>query len=458
MPSFVHRTHIEAPAKDVFEWHKCPGAFERLQPPWEKVEVVERSGGIRDGDRVVIKSQLGPVSMRWTIEHRDYVEGEQFKDVQISGPFRKWEHTHRVIADGPNACTLEDDIVYEPPLGALGNVFGIPVVESKLDRMFRYRHAVTQADVLAHQCHRDKESLRVLISGSTGLVGENLVALLRTGGHEVIRLSRDPASPDATWDSETGRIEVKSPEPIDAVVHLAGENIARRWSTAQKQKIHHSRVSGTKQIVEWMKRQETPPSTLVCVSAIGYYGDRDDETLTEASESGTGFLAEVCSAWEEAALHAQSQATRVVCTRLGVVLSSLGGALSKMLTPFKLGGGGIIGDGRQHWSWVSLDDATGAILHALHSDDLNGPVNVVSPQPVTNREFTKTLGAALHRLTIVPMPAFAARLALGEMADELLLASQRVIPERLTQTDYAFRHRRLDDALCHLLGLASRKS
>jgi uncharacterized protein (TIGR01777 family) len=457
MPSFVRRTRIEAPAQDVFEWHKRPGAFERLQPPWEKVEVVERSGGIRDGDRVAIRSRLGPMWMRWTIEHRDYVEGEQFRDVQISGPFRKWEHTHRIISDGPNACTLEDDIIYEPPLGALGNMFGTRVVESKLDRMFQYRHAVTRADVLAHQSYQECGRIRVLVSGSTGLVGENLVALLRTGGHEAIRLSRHTASSEASWNTDTGRIEIKSSEPIDAVVHLAGENIAGRWSTVRKQRIRQSRVGGTKQIVDWMNGLDTPPRVFICASAIGYYGDRGDETLNEESGSGTGFLAEVCTAWEKVAAHARNENTRVVPLRFGVVLSPLGGALAQMLTPFKLGGGGIIGGGRQYWSWVSLDDAAGAILHALHCKELNAPVNAVSPHPVTNREFTKTLGRALHRPTIAAMPKFAARLAFGEMADELLLASQRVTPQRLTQTNYTFRHMRLNDALRHLLGLTTRR-
>jgi uncharacterized protein (TIGR01777 family) len=280
------------------------------------------------------------------------------------------------------------------------------------------------------------------------------MSLLATGGHEVLRLSRQRASARterAFWDTATGRIELQTDEPIDAVVHLAGEGIAGRWSKARKRRIMDSRVNGTRQVVDWIKGLDRAPRVFICASAIGYYGNRGDELLTERSSKGNGFLADVCSAWESAAVRARSERTRVACMRFGVVLSPQGGALAKMLTPFKLGGGGTIGDGRQFWSWISVDDAAGAVLHAIQCEDLEGPINVVSPQPVTNRVFTKTLGAALRRPTIAPMPRIAARLAFGEMADELLLASQRVMPERLQQTQYAFQHTDLPAALRHLL-------
>lgn len=453
MPRFIHRTRIEAPAGDVFDWHKRPGAFERLLPPWESVEVIERTGGIKDGDRVTVLSRVGPMSTRWVVEHRDYVEGVQFRDVQITGPFRRWEHTHRVVPDGAEACTLEDDISYELPFGLAGRLLGGGLVKAKLRRMFEYRHAVTRADVLAFQADQNQELLRILISGSTGLIGTYLVPLLTTSGHQAIRLSRRrTTTAEAFWDMGTGRIELKSPEPIDAVVHLAGASIAGRWSQARKKEIYDSRVEGTRQIVDWMMGLERPPRVFVCASAIGYYGNRGGDALTEQSEKGAGFLSDVCSAWESAASQARSDKTRVVCTRFGVVLSQRGGALAKMLTPFKLGGGGIVGDGHQYWSWVSVDDAAGAVFHALHCDAIDGPINVVAPQPTTNHEFTKTLGATLRRPTIVPMPRAAARLAFGEMADELLLASQSVLPERLQETKYAFRHTELNAALRHLLG------
>ncbi len=456
MPRYTHRTRIDAPAAEVFRWHARPGAFERLLPPWEAVEVVERTGGIRDGDRVMIRSRVGPLWTRWVVEHRDYIEGVQFRDVQIAGPFRNWEHTHRVIPDGPHASTLEDEIEYQLPLGAPGRLLGNALVKSKLERMFRYRHAVTRADVEAHHAAAQSARLRVLVSGSTGLVGANLVSLLTTGGHEAIQLVRrsstTPQRDTAVWDTDTGRITCPEPETIDAVVHLAGAPIAGRWTARHKQRIRDTRLDGTRQIVEWMARLEKRPRTFVCASAIGYYGARGDEYLTERSTSGTGFLANVCHAWEDTAAQARAPDTRVVCARLGIVLSPRGGALANLMTPFRLGLGGPIGNGRQFWSWVSIDDAAGALLHALQYPTLEGPVNVVSPTPVTNREFARTLGAVLNRPALAPLPALAARTILGEMADELLLSSQRVAPARLRDTQYRFRHETLGAGLRHLFG------
>jgi hypothetical protein len=238
-------------------------------------------------------------------------------------------------------------------------------------------------------------------------------------------------------------------------VHLAGENIAAgRWTVEKKARIRDSRVKGTKTLCEALAQLSQPPKVLVSASAIGYYGDRGAELLWENSALGTGFLAEVCQAWEEATRPAMEKGIRVVLLRIGVVLSPAGGALAKMLLPFKLGLGGIIGSGKQYMSWIALDDVVGTIDHVLITDTLQGPVNAVAPHPVTNSEFTKTLRRVLRRPTLFPMPAFAARLAFGEMADELLLASTRVEPKRLIATEYRFRYPELEDALRHLLGRA----
>jgi uncharacterized protein (TIGR01777 family) len=235
---------------------------------------------------------------------------------------------------------------------------------------------------------------------------------------------------------------------MTAIVHLAGENIAAgRWTAAQKRRIRDSRVEGTKSLVRSLSRLASPPRVFVCASAIGFYGHRGDELLDESSPSGTGFLPEVCREWEAAAEEAKSFGMRVVETRFGVVLSKAGGALQKMLLPFKLGGGGRIGSGQQYWSWVALPDVVGAIRHAIVTDSLTGPINVVAPNPVSNAEFTHTLANLLHRPAVIPMPAAAARLMLGEMADELLLASARVLPRKLEQTGYAFQFGDLEGAL-----------
>jgi len=299
--------------------------------------------------------------------------------------------------------------------------------------------------------------MRVAVSGSTGLVGSEVVTVLSAAGHEVVLLvRRPPASGERAvrWDPVKQEVDAAGLEGLDAVVHLAGENIASgRWNAARKAAIRASRVNGTRFLCDALAGLDRPPKTLVCASAVGYYGDRGEERLTEESSPGTGFLAEVCREWEAASAPAARKGIRVVALRIGMVLSPKGGALARMLPLFRAGLGGVIGGGRQYVGWVALDDLPHIILHALHRDDLRGPVNAVAPRPVTNREFTGTLGAALSRPTPLPVPAFALRFAVGgEMADALLLASARVIPRRLEETGYRFRFAELSAALRHLLG------
>jgi len=297
--------------------------------------------------------------------------------------------------------------------------------------------------------------MKIAVSGSGGLVGIALLRSLAAGGHRTIRLVRAaPAGPDQIhWDPRTGRLDGASLEGVDAVVHLAGESIASgRWTEARKRRILESRVDGTRLLAGTIAALSRPPRVLVCASAIGYYGDRGDEVLREDSPPGGDFLAGVCRAWEGAAEAAAKKGVRVVHHRFGVILTPLGGALAKMLLPFRLGAGGVIGTGGQFVSWITLDDALGAVGHALARDTLRGAVNTVSPHPVTNREFTGALGRVLRRPVILPMPALLARVAFGEVADALLLSSQRVEPARLLATGYRFLHPDLEPALRHLLG------
>ena len=455
MQIFTKRTRINSPASTVFAWHARPGAFERLTPPWERVQILEKGEGIGDGARRTFRVRIGPIRVRWVAEHRDHVAGRQFRDVQVEGPFRRWEHTHRFHADGPEACYLEDQVEYELPLGALGNLFGSSFARSMLARMFAYRHSVTVGDLAAHGRYSDK-ALHVALTGSGGLVGSALAPFLTTGGHRVTRLVRSPPRPgdDALrWDPEANAIDAAGLEGLDGVIHLAGESIAGgRWTAAKRARILDSRVKGTRLLAETLAKLRRPPRTLVCASAIGFYGSRGAELMTEESAPGTGFLAGVCQAWEEAATAAAKAGIRVVYLRLGVVLSAAGGALATMLPPFRLGAGGVLGPGSQYVSWVGLDDVLGAVLHSLTSETVRGPVNVVAPNPVTNRNFTGVLGRVLHRPTLIPVPAAAARLALGEMADEMLLASTRVDPVRLRDTGFVFRQPDLEGALRHTLG------
>ena len=299
--------------------------------------------------------------------------------------------------------------------------------------------------------------MRVAITGSTGLVGSEVVSALSAEGHEVVRLVRREPAPGekaVRWNPAQGEVDAAGLEGFDAVLHLAGENVGSgRWTAARKTAIRDSRVNGTRLLCDALAGLARPPKTLVCASAIGYYGDRGGESLTEESSPGTGFLAGVSREWEAASASAARKGIRVVTLRIGVVLSSKGGALSRMLPLFRAGLGGVIGGGSQYLSWVALDELPFIVLHALQCADLVGPVNAVTPHPVTNREFTQALGNALSRPTPLPVPAFALRLAVGrEMADALLLASARVLPRRLEATGYRFRFPELGEALRHLLG------
>lgn len=296
--------------------------------------------------------------------------------------------------------------------------------------------------------------MRIVVTGSTGLVGSRLVPTLKSKGHEVFRLVRHKPN-DATeiyWDPGEGTLSGVDLEGLDAVIHLAGENLAEgRWTDEKKKRIRESRVQGTTLLSETLASLNRKPQVLVSASAVGIYGSRGDEILTEQSASGSDFLSEVCREWELATQPAAQAGIRVVNMRFGVILSREGGALKKMLFPFRMGVGGKLGSGKQYMSWVAIEDAVGAIEHALERDSLRGPVNVVAPGAATNYEFTKALGHALSRPTIFPVPAFAARLVFGEMADATLLASQRVEPERLKESGYIFKYAELKDALRHAL-------
>lgn len=295
--------------------------------------------------------------------------------------------------------------------------------------------------------------MRVLISGATGYVGSHLVPFLRERGYVVGRLTRTPTqTEDIAWNPSQGKIETANLQPLDAVVHLAGENISDgRWTNAKKQRIRDSRVKSTHVLSETLASLTHRPQVFISASAVGYYGDRGDQILTEENGSGEGFLADVCRQWEAATQPAAQAGIRTVYLRNGLVLAGDGGALSKMLLPFKLGLGGPVGSGQQYWSWISITDWLHIILHCFTIETLSGPVNATAPHPARNLEFTHALGRMLNRPTVVPVPEFALRFALGEMADELLFASARVTPARLQASGYEFTHATLDEALRDLL-------
>jgi len=448
--TFVARVRLPVSVEEAFAWHARPGAFERLAPPWQPIHVVRREGTIRDGDRVVFETG----GFEWSAVHRGFVDGVQFQDEQERGPFASWLHTHRFSPAGPDASWLDDEVVYQLPLGWLGRATAGRAVQRRLERLFRHRHRVLRADLSRHRRWADRGPLRIAVSGASGFIGSALVPFLTTGGHEVLRLVRREAGPgEIAWDPERGTIDAAHLEGVDAVVHLAGENIGEgRWTPARKERILRSRVDGTRLLAQTLASLRRPPRVWVSVSAIGIYGTSPSSRVDETSPAGDDFLARVCVAWEDAAVPAEERGIRVVHPRFGVVLSPTGGALGKMLPPFSLGLGGRVGSGRQPMSWVALDDAIGAIHACLYDERLRGAVNVVAPQSVSNAAFAATLGRVLRRPALVPLPRAAVRLLFGEMGESLLLGGADVSPRRLLDGGFRFESPDLELALRRLLG------
>jgi uncharacterized protein (TIGR01777 family) len=432
---YVARSPMPAPALELFDWHARPGAFERLNPPFEPLEILERTGGIAPGARVVLRILLGPVPTRWVGVHTALDDGRSFTDHQESGPFARWEHVHRMLPDGDTRSVLEDDVRYVLPL--LGRVAAGRVLE-RIESVFAYRHALTAAD-LARHAELPGDPLCVGITGSHGLVGTALSHFLTTGGHVVVRLGRG---------DKVGEVD-----GLDAVVNLAGAGVGDgRWTATRKREIRESRVRTTEAVVAGILRARRRPTVLINASAMGYYGDRGETPVDESSSRGTGFLAEVVEAWEGATRPAEEAGVRVVKLRNGVVLSPDSGALAKMLPIFKAGAGGKLGSGRQIFSWIALEDVVGAIHFALRTSSFQGVANLTAPEPVTNAAFTHVLGRVLHRPTVAAVPATVIRAVFGEMGQESVLAGANVVPRALLDAGFRFRWPGLEDALRFCLG------
>jgi len=455
---FIKRFSLNVSAQNTFRWHSRFGALERLSPPWAPLRVVKKTGGIEPGARVVLKMPLPPLPLKvkWIAEHTDYEEDSMFRDRQIKGPFSFWEHTHRFIPDGLNRCFLEDQVKYALPLHPVSTFCFRPLIKNELERIFTYRHSTTASDLNDHQQNRNGSRLTILISGASGLIGTALIPFLTTGGHRVIRLVRRQSIPEAdeiSWDPVAGKLNLEGIDSIDAVIHLTGENIGEgRWTTEKKQKIIHSRNKSTALLSEALSRLDHLPKVFVCASAIGFYGDRGSIEITEEDTCGADFISGVCSEWEQSADPARKAGIRSVFLRIGVVLSPQGGALQKLLLPFKLCLGAKIGSGEQYMSWIGIDDVIGTIYHVIYNEQLNGPVNITAPEPVTNSEFTKILGRILKRPSFFRIPEGLIKLKFGEMGKEILLSSTRVRPDKLLESGYEFRHPMLKGVLEHLLG------
>jgi len=457
MPVFEWSSIMPVPVDELFAYHARPGAFERLAPPWQKLRVLEQTGGMKDGGRVVFKAYVGPVGKRWVAEMGGYIEGRQFVDRQVEGPFASWEHSHRFLPGGGDGTSeLLDHVEYRLPAGFLTDSVGARPARKQLERLFRFRHARARTDLERHAVWADRPRLKVAISGASGLIGSSLAVYLTTAGHEVVKLVRRPAAGpgEVSWDPAAGRLDPADLAGVDAIVNLAGVSIASLWTAGRRAAILSSRVQATGTLVEALRKMETPPKVFVSASAVGAYGSRGGEALTELTELGDGYLADVCRAWEAAAAPAAASDVRVVMPRFGIVLSGAGGALATMLPAFKAGLGTRFGDGHQWWSWIELDDLLAALEWVLHDDELSGVVNVTAPEPVTNLEFTKTLGHVLRRPAALALPRLAVAKGLGGMGEEMFLASQRAVPMRLNERGFRFGFPQLEPALRYELGRA----
>ncbi|HJQ06408.1 MAG TPA: TIGR01777 family oxidoreductase [Nocardioides sp.] len=430
------------PAEEVFAWHARPGAVYRLTPPWQPIRVLQEAASLRDGQAVFAL----PAGRRWVARHDPdgYVEGERFVDELVSRPFVvpvRWRHEHR-IEPAAGGSSLTDRVSTTAPARFV-------------DSMFGYRQRQLLGDLTAHSWARElrAEPLTVAVTGASGLVGTALTAFLTTGGHRVVRLVRGAvSSPDERkWDPSSPAPDLL--DGVDAVVHLAGASIAGRFTAEHRAAIRDSRVEPTRRLAELAARSGV--ATFVSASAIGLYGaDRGDELLTEDSERGDGFLADVVADWESAA-SAASGSSRVVCVRTGIVQSPAGGALALLRPLYAAGLGGPLGGGTQWQSWIGIDDLLDVYLRALVDTRLSGPVNAVAPAPVTGSAYAKALGRAVHRPAVLPVPSFGPKLLLGaDGARAVALASQRVAPAVLERLDHPFRFPTLEPALRHVLGSA----
>jgi uncharacterized protein (TIGR01777 family) len=466
MPQFIASTDLPVKADTAFSYHDRPGALDRLLPPWQNLKIIQRSCGIHVGERVLMKigTPIG-ISVSWLAEHTVYDPPKLFVDQTVKGPVAFWRHEHQFSPGNAGHCRLTDSIEYRLPMGWLGQALGGAYFKSELQRMFRYRHQVTRDDLSLQQRWQAQGPLRIAVSGSSGMVGTQLVALLRTAGHTVLPLrrpvgsstdaNRQKASDYLEWSPKSGLTNPEEAEGLDVVIHLAGKGIAEhRWSESVKKEIRDSRVVATQKLASQLAALDSPPKVFVSASAIGLYGNRGDEVLDESSAPGVGFLSEVAKEWERAADPLRSCGkTRVVHPRLGVVLHPRFGAMAKLLTPLRLGLGGPMGSGRQYWSWISIDDCIGAIYHLMMDSRAEGGVNLVAPESLPNKQFVERIARVLWRPAFLPAPAFGLKLLLGEMAGPLLLDSTRCIPTQLTSLGYQFRHPQLSEAVSYLLGL-----
>ncbi|MBN2445229.1 MAG: TIGR01777 family oxidoreductase [Phycisphaerae bacterium] len=439
--------NVPAAAGTVYEWCARPAALERLCPPWETPLEIDCQGGVSDGGRVLIGIRHGRKAGVRQYRYAAY-EPHGLLRLHVTGFGGPYEWSLRATPTGKSASTVTLAILPETPPSRRQ--------EDSLRRLLHYQQRRLHNDLARMAPYSGRPPLRVVISGATGLVGSHLATFLRVAGHRVDRLMRTPVVPgsnDIEWSPTERRISAQALEGADIVVHLAGANIAdRRWNAAFKREIRDSRTVGTRLLSEALAGLTEKPRLLISASATGIYDATSAGSVDESGPLGDDFLAGVCREWEAATQPASDAGIRVVKLRTGMVLAARGGALAKMLRPFRLGLGGTLGHGRQYMNWIALDDLVGMLYFLMHQPDVAGPINATSPQPASNHKFTKRLGRVLRRPTIMRVPSCALRLALGEMGAILLRGDAQVLPTRIRRLGFEFLYLALEDALRGELG------
>lgn len=447
-------TYQHCTAEELYRWHSRPGALRRLLPPWEKTTVVQQNKDISPGAEVSLKMHLGPIPFCFNAQHTENIDGKMFRDIQKKGPFTSWSHAHYFSQVGENGVLL-DKIGFRLPLQRFLPESATNLITRKLQRVFAYRTNQLADDLKLHK-QNSLKPLRILISGASGVLGQDLLPLLTTGGHEVWTLVRRPANPELQeifWDPDAGILNPDDIPDVDGVIHLAGEYIGlNRWSEKSKRRVIESRFKGTSLLATTLAKLPKPPEVFLSASAVGFYGDCKRRIVDESEPAGTDFISEVCTTWEEATKPAQKANIRTVQMRLGVGLTPKGGALHRILSTSPCGFHKHFGTGDQYISWISNDDMISAMLHCLATPSLSGPVNIAAPAPITNRELMKVLGEIVGRPQLFAVPAWSLRLLYGQMASEILLSGCRVSVDKLTASGFQFRHLDVTSALRHMLG------
>ena len=451
---FKHSTEVVTSVEETFAWHERKGAFRRLMPPWEKAEQVGELSSLEDGTRLTFKFPMGPIKMKWVAEHSGYKPPHAFEDTMIKGPFKTWHHVHSFVETEDGACRVDDHVEYTLPMGILGRIFGGGNVRKRLQRMFKAREIRLSKDTKRYHNFAHIKRKKILIAGSSGLIGRQLIAFFDTAGHDVWRLVRkEPGKNQIQWSPSDGKINADELEGFDAIIHLGGAGIGdKRWTKQRKIVLEKSRTDSTSLLASTIAGLENKPEVFIVSSAMGIYGSRGDEELTEDSAVGEGFLPDMCVAWEKSAQAAIDAGVRTIHCRTSLVLDATGGVLQKMLLPAQLGAGGPIGWGKQWYSWIAMDDQVYAMDHLMMTPECEGVYNFGSPNPVRQKTFAKILGKVLWRPSFIPVPPIGIWFLLGKMGVTLATDSGKILPNRLTESGYEFQYSTLEPALRDALG------